>query len=89
MKLMAAQMQGMGNLDHAVVDATGLTGMYDFTIEFTPEFNGPPPPGLPKFDETGPPFQQALKEQLGLKLNSSKQTIDTIVIDHVERPSAN
>jgi uncharacterized protein (TIGR03435 family) len=77
---------GLGNLGHPVVDETGLSGGYDFFLEYLPE----PPPGqeLPP-DSLGPTFQQALKEQLGLKLVAQKAPIDFVIVDHVERPSEN
>jgi uncharacterized protein (TIGR03435 family) len=58
-------------IDRPVLDKTGLEGAYDFVMEFTPQFNGPLPPGT-NFtpDPSGPTFQEALKEQLGLKLKS-------------------
>jgi uncharacterized protein (TIGR03435 family) len=46
--------------------------------------DAPPPP-----DANGPSLFTALQEQLGLKLESQKGPVDTIVIDHVERPSEN
>lgn len=82
-----------------VVDKTGLKGEYDFTLKWTPDesqgqmFHGagepprdaaPPPP-----DASGPSIFTAVQEQLGLKLESQKGPVDTIVIDHIERPSAN
>jgi len=81
------------------VDKTGLKGEYDFTLKWTPDegqgqmFRGageppregaPPPP-----DANGPSIFTALQEQLGLKLESQKGPVDTLVIDHVERPSEN
>jgi uncharacterized protein (TIGR03435 family) len=77
---------GLGNLGRPVVDKTELTGGYDFVLEYLPE----PPPGqeLPP-DSLGPTFQQALKEQLGLKLVAQKAPIDFVIVDHVERPSEN
>jgi uncharacterized protein (TIGR03435 family) len=84
--MMAAALPGMGRLDHAMVDQTGLTGRYDFTIEFTPERpDGGPVPE----DAKSPNFIQALKEQLGLKLESIKAPLPLLVIDHVERPAEN
>ena len=77
------------NIDRPVLDRTGLTGKYDFVFEFTPEFNGPPPPGLPPLDESGPTLQEALKAQLGLKLEPQTGPVDVLVVDHVEQPSEN
>jgi uncharacterized protein (TIGR03435 family) len=77
-------------IDRPVLDKTGLEGKYDFIFEFTPQFNGPLPPGA-NFtpDPTGPTFQEALKEQLGFRLVPQTGPVDVIVIDHVEEPSAN
>jgi uncharacterized protein (TIGR03435 family) len=63
-----------------VVDQTGLTGKYDFTLTWAPE-------GMPNAD--GPSLFTALQEQLGLKLEPTKAPVDILVIDHVEMPSAN
>lgn len=66
-----------------VIDKTGLTGQFDFTLEWTPGgINAPP-------DATGPSIFTAVEEQLGLKLTSGKGPVEVIVVDHVERPSAN
>jgi uncharacterized protein (TIGR03435 family) len=62
----------MGNLDRPVLDRTGLSGSYDFILEWTPERRGPPQGASSESDDSGPTFQQALKEQLGLKLESQK-----------------
>jgi uncharacterized protein (TIGR03435 family) len=66
-----------------VVDKTGLTGKYDFTLEYAPAARA-------ATDETGKPSVfTALEEQLGLKLVSSKEPIDVLVIDSIEQPTAN
>jgi uncharacterized protein (TIGR03435 family) len=78
---------GVGNLDRPVWDRTGLTGLFDFVIEWTLEFNAAPPDFQP--DATGPTFLEAVKEQLGLKLESQKGPMEILVIDHVEEPSEN
>ena len=76
--------------DRAVIDKTGLAGKYDFIVEFTPQINGALPPGVDfQPDESGPTFLEALKEQLGLKLDSQTGPVPVIVIDHVEPPSEN
>ena len=66
-----------------VIDKTGLSGQFDFTLEWTlGGINAPP-------DATGPSIFTAVEEQLGLKLTSGKGPVEVIVIDHVERPSDN
>ena len=82
-----------------VLDKTGLKGTYDFTLQWTPE--GPLPtsnsagqssqgPGnATQYDTSGPSIFTAIQEQLGLKLQSRKAALGTVVIDYVERPSAN
>ena len=77
-------------LDRPIIDNTGLSGAFDFVIEFTPQINGPLPPGANfQPDPDGPTFLQALQEQLGLKLVPQTGTVEVLVIDHVEEPSAN
>jgi bla regulator protein BlaR1 len=86
-------------LGRVVVDNTGLTGKYDFNLKWTPGDEeqafkqlGPGPdgrPAPPPPDSSGPTIFTALQEQLGLKLESQKSSVDTLVIDHVEKPSEN
>jgi uncharacterized protein (TIGR03435 family) len=81
-------------LDRPVVDQTGLSGRFDFQLKFTPDetqYAGsgmrPPPPAD---DATAPPdLFTAMQEQLGLKLQATKASVDVIVIDRVSKPSAN
>ncbi|HEY2467212.1 MAG TPA: TIGR03435 family protein [Terracidiphilus sp.] len=69
-------------LGRTVVDGTGLTGRYDISLLVpNPEQNVP--------DAQTTALFQALEDQLGLKLVSRKEMVDTIVIDHLERPSEN
>jgi bla regulator protein BlaR1 len=84
-------------LGRTVIDKTGLTGNYDYTLQWTPE-NTPPPmpgdaPGGPRNENgsepVGPSLLTAVQEQLGLKLESEKGNVDVIVIDHIEPPSPN
>jgi uncharacterized protein (TIGR03435 family) len=85
------QRQIMG-VERPILDKTGLDSnvRYDFTIEFTPAFNGPLPPGTTfQPDPNGPTFNEALKEQLGLKLEPQTGPTDVVVIDHIEQPSEN
>jgi uncharacterized protein (TIGR03435 family) len=87
-------------LGRTVVDKTGLTGAYDFTLMWTPDesqgqmFKGPPDgkeagDGAPPPETSGPTIFTAIQEQLGLKLESQKGPVEILVIDHVERPSEN
>jgi uncharacterized protein (TIGR03435 family) len=81
-----------------VVDKTGLTGRYDFAVKFSPETVLVAPTGadsagsqsqLAMPNSEGPNLFKALQDNLGLKLESGKGPVQVIVIDHVEKPSAN
>jgi uncharacterized protein (TIGR03435 family) len=80
-------------LGRKVVDRTGYTGLFDVRLDFQADESTPllppPPPGTPASDTTNPPIFSALQEQLGLRLEAAKGPVEVIVIDHVERPSAN
>jgi uncharacterized protein (TIGR03435 family) len=89
--LPASNTWGTG-VDRPVIDRTGLSGSFDFAIEFTPESfewtNSPQFPGF-QADPTGPMFPQALQDQLGFKLEPTTGPVAVLVIDHVEQPLAN
>ena len=74
-----------------VVDKTGLPGFYDFKLEFAPDLGGRPlvvnGEQFPGFD--GPTIFTALRQQLGLRLESTKGPVDVMVIDHVEHATDN
>ena len=79
-------------LEFPVIDKTGLTGKYDFHLEFVPEtktpgVSGAGDPNAPP--SVGPSIFEALQQQLGLRLELAKGPVDILVIDHVERPSEN
>ena len=85
-----------GNLlDKPVVNRTGLTGKYDFTVKFTPDQSqlaniGAVPPGAAAADPDAPPdIFTAFQQQLGLKLESTKTDVDVMVIEKIEKPSDN
>jgi uncharacterized protein (TIGR03435 family) len=67
---------------HIVQNKTGLTGVDDFTLRYSDDL-------ATGADSSVPSIFTALQEQLGLKLENAKAPVDVIVIDHVERPSAN
>jgi uncharacterized protein (TIGR03435 family) len=74
----------------SVLDTTGFTAPFDVQLEFVPDDTTPampaPPPGS---GISGIPIGRALQEQLGLRLQSARRPLEVIVIDQVERPSAN
>jgi uncharacterized protein (TIGR03435 family) len=97
-------MAGLANLlanqlSRPVVDKTGLTGEYDYTLEFSQEglssgpFGAtlpPPPPGAgapagPTTDLESPSLLAAVQEQLGLRLDSKKGPLDLLVIDRADK----
>lgn len=82
-------------VDHAVFNRTGLSGEYDFQLDFTPD-SGPcrmAPDNLgasPAADPSGrPTIYTAVQQQLGLKLESSRGHVELLIIDRVEKPSDN
>lgn len=80
-------------LDQPVIDQTGLRQYYDFKLEWTPE----PPPDLGARGgadaslppTNGPDLYTAIREELGLRLESHKGPVEVMIIDHIERPSEN
>jgi bla regulator protein blaR1 len=91
MEWIAASLASLpGGLDRPVVDRTGLTGRYDFTIEWTADANTPgTSTSEAQLDPQAATFLEAVKEQLGLKLEPVKAPLNVLVIDRVERPSEN
>jgi uncharacterized protein (TIGR03435 family) len=73
-------------IDRAVIDRTGLEGQFDFTLEFA--IPVPAAESQPTADVSGPSLGTALREQLGLKLESSRAPVDVLMIDRVERPTS-
>ena len=86
-------------LGRPVIDKTGIGGTFDVQLDFSPDAGtaglptpvGPsgPVPSTPPADAANPGIFSAIQEQLGLKLESTKGPVPVLVIDHVERPSAN
>ncbi len=69
--------------DRPIVDETGLSGRYDFTLKWMPEITADP--------ETSqvPGLFTAMQDQLGLKLEPKKGLVDVLAVEKVERPTAN
>jgi uncharacterized protein (TIGR03435 family) len=82
-------------LDLPVVDQTGLTDRYDFTLEWRPDMPPPsaagdaPPPALPQNIEERPDILTAMRQQLGLKVETTKAPVEVLVIDKVTKPTEN
>jgi uncharacterized protein (TIGR03435 family) len=77
-------------LDRPVADKTGLSGRFDFNLEWMPDetqFGGQGP--WDNHDTIRPDLFAAIQQQLGLKLEAGKGPVEVLVIDHVERPSEN
>jgi uncharacterized protein (TIGR03435 family) len=81
-----------------VIDETGLTGPYDVDLTYTPDAlsaaalaqrGGTVPPQFAGVDPNGPSLFQALKDQLGLKLEGRKMTLDVMVVDEIDQPDEN
>jgi uncharacterized protein (TIGR03435 family) len=72
-------------LHHTVLDETGLSGTYDFTLNFPDGvrlgIDNPVPP-----ESSEPAVSTAIEQQLGLKLELKKVPLEVLVIDHVEKP---
>jgi len=71
-----------------VVDRTGLTGSYRVTLNFNRNATLRPP-GATASPDDAPSVFTAIQEQLGLKLQPTRLLRDTLVIDHIERPTPN
>ncbi|HLH18705.1 MAG TPA: TIGR03435 family protein [Bryobacteraceae bacterium] len=69
-------------LDMPVIDRTGLDGVYNFTLQWTPESAQSRP-------DAGPSIFTAIQEQLGLRLRAEKTAVPVLVIDRAERPAEN
>jgi uncharacterized protein (TIGR03435 family) len=73
-------------VDRPVVDRTALTGEFDMSVEWSLARDSAQPTNV-ALEDAGLTFLQALREQLGLKLQSDKAPVDVLVIDHVEKPT--
>ena len=66
-------------MSRPVVDRTGITGEFDFEVDFA----------IDDKPESGPTLMAAIQATLGLKLEPAKAPMETLVVEHVEKPSAN
>lgn len=84
-----AQLAGLLSFpSHAtVVDGTGITGAFDVDLEWTPDQKVPGAEDITPAPDAVSIFT-AIREQLGLTLDAHKGPVEVLVIDHVEKPSA-
>jgi uncharacterized protein (TIGR03435 family) len=95
--LLAESLGRMGGGGRPVIDRSGITDRIDYRLEWRPESKPVclpgPCPGIPGVEVEPDPnpvtFMSAVREQLGLKLQSTKAPLRILVIDHIERPSEN
>jgi uncharacterized protein (TIGR03435 family) len=74
-----------GEIGRRVVDQTGLTGLWDYTLEATQ-----PPQTTPQdAASAGPTVLEAVQDQLGIRLRTARAVVSVLVVDHMERPDAN
>jgi uncharacterized protein (TIGR03435 family) len=82
---LAGNLSGYPTVDRFVTDRTGLTGRYDFRLEYSPAFVKPGD----AVTDAGPSLFTALTEQLGLTLRPETMALPVLVIDNVEKPTPN
>jgi uncharacterized protein (TIGR03435 family) len=70
------------SLNKPLIDKTGLSGYFDYEILF-------PQDEVKTQDDANPSIINAVKDQLGLKMENAKEPIDLLVVDHIEKPSGN
>jgi uncharacterized protein (TIGR03435 family) len=78
-------LDGSAYLDRPVLDRTGLAGTYDIELTYTPDI----PPNRREPDPSDISVFVALQDQLGLRLSPRKAPMEILIVDHVEKPSAN
>ena len=75
-------------LHRTILDETGLSGAYDFALQLPdgipPGIDNPAPP-----QSYEPAVSSAIEQQLGLKLEPRKASMEVLVIDHIEKPAEN
>jgi len=87
MDAIASWLTGTDEIDLQIVNHSGLTGTFDFIIEFEPEH--PESVSASNAPVEGPAFLDAMRDQLGLQLKKQMGSASFFVVDHVEYPSAN
>jgi len=81
--------QGFQEENRAVLNLTNLPGFYDFTLAWRPDILPGAKDELPTELLDRSSIFDAVREQLGLKLTAQRGPVDFLVIDHIDKPSAN
>jgi bla regulator protein blaR1 len=90
MDQIAGSLSGMIGLERPLLDRTGLSGRFDFTLAWALQPTAAVPSGEPATSEPlGPTPPEALRDQLGLKLELARGPVKILIVDKVERPSEN
>jgi uncharacterized protein (TIGR03435 family) len=85
--LLAAHLGEMGQFDRPILDRSGLSGSFDFVLEWGPD--AAPASAAPEdHDDRQTNLQEALRDQLGLKLERLRAPMDVLVVDHVDQQPA-
>ena len=72
-------------LNLPIIDKTGISGIYDITLSYTPQRLL----DAPNYSGNGISVFTAVQQQLGLKLEAGKGPVEVLVVDHAEKPSVN
>jgi uncharacterized protein (TIGR03435 family) len=72
-------------MDRPVIDRTGLAGNYDFVVSYWPQSNSANPPP----DDAAPVLSEAVRRDLGLKLEATTAPFNQLIVDHIEEPTPN
>ena len=90
------QILGIATRGRQVIDETGLAGGYNIDLQYTPDAlsaaaiaarGGAPPALAGQVDPNGPDLVTAMREQLGLKLEGRKMSLEVMVVDNIELPT--
>jgi uncharacterized protein (TIGR03435 family) len=84
-KFVGSMAGASGEIGRRVVDQTGLTGLWDFTIESAPPTQTPPQDGA----SAGPTMLEVVSDQLGIKLKAARAVVSVLVVEHLEWPGEN
>lgn len=89
MDQIADWISGAGDLDLPLVNRSGLEGTFDFVVEFIPDKLEDAIPDSTNNEASGPNSQEAVEDQLGMRLKKERASIQLFFVDHLHYPSPN